>query len=147
MNSAVQEAYDSLEDDYLKISKEYLQLDESDIEPALIRHAATFAFFASVLSYAKQKKDLLSIQLETAEAMCMEERRKESLASGSKIAQGALNTYVLTVPELISMRESLISAETRYNLCKNVVSALDHQKDMLVQLSANKRAETKLHDL
>ena len=35
----------------------------------------------------------------------------------------------------------------KYNLAKNLVSSLDHQKDMLVQMSANKRAEIKLHEL
>jgi len=32
----------------------------------------------------------------------------------------------------------------RYHLAKNIINSLDHQKDMLVQISANKRAETKL---
>ena len=147
MNKTVKEAYESIEEDYLKISKEYLQLNESDIESALIRHSATFAFFASVLTYAKRKTDLMSIQLETAEAVCMEAKRKELTEAGAKTTQGALNSYILTVPDLVDMRELQVKAVTRYNLAKNIVSSLDHQKDMLVQLSANKRAEIKLHEL
>ena len=51
------------------------------------------------------------------------------------------------VPELVELREGVVDADTKYNLSRNIVSALDHQKDLLVQLSANKRAEMKLHEL
>jgi len=38
----------------------------------------------------------------------------------------------------------VLNAQHRYNLAKNIVTSLDHQKDMLVQMSANKRAEIKM---
>jgi len=36
--------------------------------------------------------------------------------------------------------------EEIYGLMKGICSTLDHKKDMLVQLSANKRQEIKLHN-
>jgi len=33
----------------------------------------------------------------------------------------------------------------KYTLLKGLVSSLDHKKDMLVQLSSNRRAETNLY--
>ena len=54
---------------------------------------------------------------------------------------------VLTITELIVLREELLEAQHRYNLARNMLTSLDHQKDMLVQMSANKRAEMKLHEL
>lgn len=58
MDNSIKEAYESLEDDYLKISKEYLELTESGVEEALIKHTAVYAFFAAVLSHAKSVRDL-----------------------------------------------------------------------------------------
>ena len=131
----------------MKISKDYLALEESNIEAALIRHTSIYAFFSSVLTHAKRVKDLKSITLETSEATVMNSKREAALQAGEKITQGALNTYILMVPELVELREEVVDADTKYNLSKNIVSALDHQKDLLVQLSANKRAEMKLHEL
>ena len=147
MNKNVKEAYESLEEDYMKISKDYLSLDESNVEEALLRHTSIYAFFSSVLTHAKRVKDLKSITLETSEAKDMNSKRELALQAGEKITQGALNTYILMVPELVELREGVVDADTKYNLSRNIVSALDHQKDLLVQLSANKRAEMKLHEL
>ena len=147
MNQNVKEAYESLEEDYMKISKDYLSLDESNVEEALLKHTSIYAFFSSVLTYAKRVKDLKSITLETAEARTMDDKREKCVRLGEKITQGALNNYILLVPELVKLRKRLVNADTKYNLAKNITSALDHQKDLLVQLSANKRAEMKLHEL
>ena len=147
MNQNVKEAYGSLEEDYMKISKDYLSLDESNVEEALLKHTSIYAFFSSVLTYAKRVKDLKSITLETAEARTMDEKRENCVRLGEKITQGALNNYILMVPELVKLRKKLVNADTKYSLAKNITSALDHQKDLLVQLSANKRAEMKLHEL
>lgn len=143
----IKQTYEDLEDKYMEISKQYLGLDESRLGEALIKHSSTYAYFASVQSYAKKIKDLKALQLEGSEAVFMERRRKEMTEAGPKPTQGALNSYILSVPELVDMRADLLNAENKYNLAKNIVDALNHQQSMLVQISANKRAETKLHEL
>ena len=75
MNQKVREAYESLEGDYMKICKDYLSLDESNVEEALLRHTSIYAFFSSVLTHAKRVKDLKSITLETSEAKVMNSKR------------------------------------------------------------------------
>jgi hypothetical protein len=148
MNSTdITDVYENIEDQYLEISKKYLQIEESDLSKTLITLAATYAFFASVQSYAKKVKDLKALQLEGSEATVMERRREELVAQGVKPTQAALNSYILSVPDLINMRVAVLTAENKYNLSRNLVSALDHQQSMLIQISANKRAETKLHEL
>ena len=147
MSNSIVETYNSLEDNYLSISKEYLRLDEACIEEALIKHTSIYAFFASVLAHAKRSKDLLEVKIEMSQAKYKEERRTLMVSSGQRPTQAALDNYVLTVPEFVELKEQQVETEHKYNLAKNIVSSLDHQKDMLIQLSANKRAETKLHEL
>jgi hypothetical protein len=147
MNDNIKETYESIEDKYMELSKKYLGLDESCLEESLFNHSSTFAYFASVQSYAKKIKDLKALKLEGSEAVFMERRRKELTEKGPKPTQGALNSYILSVPELVDMRADLLEAENKYNLAKNIVDALNHQQSMLVQLSANKRAEIKMHEL
>jgi len=144
MNNEIKDLYTTFEDDYLTISKKYLQINDSDIETTLMNHSAIYAYFAALLSYAKKVRDEASIKLDKDESDTMATRRADLQLSGEKVTQGALNSYVLSVPELVSTRQKLVNADSRYTLAKSLINALDHQKDCLVQISANKRAEAKL---
>ena len=54
MNNEIKELYDTFADDYLTISKKYLQINDSDIEATLMNHSAIYAYFAALLSFAKK---------------------------------------------------------------------------------------------
>ena len=144
MNNEIKELYDTFTDEYLTISKKYLQINDSDIEATLMNHSAIYAYFAALLSYSKKVRDNITIKLDKDEADIMSARRASLESVGTKATQGALNSYVLSVPELVSTRQKLVNADSRYTLAKSLLNALDHQKDCLVQISANKRAEAKL---
>tara|TARA_R110000744_G_scaffold89107_1_gene173376 strand:- start:236 stop:676 length:441 start_codon:yes stop_codon:yes gene_type:complete len=145
--SDIEQTYETLAEEYLNITKSYLSIDDSSMDMAIKRHPSVFAFFCSVLSYAKLTMDKVSSVVEIQEAKHTELRRAELAAVGTKATQGALTNYTLTVPELIVLRDELLEAQHKYNLSKNIVTSLDHQKDMLIQMSANKRAEVRLHEL
>jgi len=145
--SDIENTYNTLPEEFLNITKAYLSVDEMSMDAAIKRHPSIFAFFGSVLSYAKRERDRLAAKLEMMEAKHMELRRAELASQGTKATQGALNAYVLVVQELIDLRDEVLEAEHKYNLARNITTALDHQKDMLVQMSANKRAEVRLHEL
>jgi len=144
MNNEIVQLYDTFEDDYLTISKKYLQISEIEIDNTLMNHSAIYAYFAGLLSYAKQVRDELSIDLDKQESITMKKRASEMAVIGKKVAQTALNSYVLSVPEIVELKNKLAKADGKYTLAKSLVNALDHQKDCLVQISANKRAEAKL---
>ena len=142
--SDITETYDELSDRYLPLVKKYVEVDESDINKTMSEHSALFAFFGAVLAHAKRVQDSTSTRLEMNEAKHKELRRIELHEKGQKVTESHLNSFVLVVPELIELREELLEAQQKYNLAKNILSSMDHQKDMLVQLSANRRAEVKL---
>ena len=144
MNNEIKDLYNTFADEYLTISKKYLQINDSDIETTLMNHSAIYAYFAALLSYAKKVRDEASIKLDKDESNTMAARRLSQESGGQKVTQGSLNSYVLSVPELVSIRQELVDADSKYTLAKSLINALDHQKDCLVQISANKRAEAKL---
>jgi len=140
----IQTTYDHLEDTYMDITKRYLKVDELSVDKALLHHTGVYAFFGAVLAYAKRELDQASNLYEYEEATCREARRSELLDNGKKATDRALDAYVKTVS---SVKEKLRLKEEcsyKYHLAKNIVNSLDHQKDMLIQISANKRAESKL---
>lgn len=144
MNSEIIDLYDTFEDEYLSISKKYLQINDSDIESTLLNHSAIYAYFASLLAYAKRERDSISISLDKRESEIMKEKSSDLRSKGQKATQSGLNSYVLSVPELVDIRSKLVLADSKYSLAKSIINALDHQKDCLIQISANKRAEAKL---
>ena len=143
MNSLV-ETYNSLESKYLKISQEYLEVSEEDMDDALQNHTALYAFFGGVLAHAKKVANTAEISFEYAEAEVKEERRDFLTSQGKKATEGALSAHALTISYLRDLKSKVLEAQHKYNLAKNIVTSLDHQKDMLVQMSANKRAEIKM---
>ena len=140
----IEKTYFHLEDTYLDITKKYLKVDESTIENALFQHTGVYAFFGAVLAYAKREVDRAANDKEREEATVREARRSELVEEGKKATDRALDAYVKTVLSVQGMEDRYEVCTHKYHLAKNIINSLDHQKDMLVQISANKRAETKL---
>ena len=140
----IEKTYFHLEDTYLDITKRYLKVDETTIENALFQHTGVYAFFGAVLAYAKRELDRAANNKEREEATVRECRRSELVVAGRKATDRALDAYVKTVDSVQDKEDRHQECAHRYHLAKNIINSLDHQKDMLVQISANKRAETKL---
>tara|TARA_R110000824_G_scaffold192359_1_gene374455 strand:- start:6376 stop:6819 length:444 start_codon:yes stop_codon:yes gene_type:complete len=140
----IKEIYDNIEDSYMEITKKYIAISEHNFQEAMGNHPSTFAFFAGVMAYAKKEVDRANLICETREAELREARREEMRQAGQKTTDRALDAYLKTQPELQTLQRGIVSKAHKFNLCKNIVSSLDHQKDIIIQLSANKRAEAKL---
>ena len=93
----IKTTYNSLAEEYLNLAKTYLTVDEDTMDLAIKRHSSVFAFFGSVLSYAKRKSDTVNMKLEMGEAKHMELRRADLSSKGTKATQGALQSYILTL--------------------------------------------------
>ena len=140
----IKDVYDNIEDSYMDITKKYIAISEHNFQEAMSNHPSTFAFFAGVMAYAKNEVDRANLMLETREAEVREARREELFQKGQKATDRALDAYLKTQPELQTLQKGITAKAHKYNLSKNIVSSLDHQKDIIIQLSANKRAEAKL---
>ena len=62
-----------------------------------------------------------------------------------KLTAKDLDDIVESTSEYAVYTKSVTDASFQYTLLKGLVSALEHKKDMLVQLSSNRRAETNLY--
>ena len=140
----IQTTYHSLETSYLDITKKYLNINEHSVEQALLTHTGVYAFFGAVLSYAKREMENFGFERDREEARVKEERRQEFIGEGKKATDRALDSYVITCESVAKAQLAYQEASHKYYLAKNILNSLDHQKDMLVQISANKRAESKL---
>lgn len=128
----------------MDITKKYLSLSEHNLQEVMTQHPSVYAFFGGVNAYAKKEMDLASLLLETREAELREARREELKSLGQKVTDRSLDGYLKTLSELQALSAGVVKKSHKYHLSRNIMSSLDHQKDIIVQLSANKRAETKL---
>ena len=74
-----------------------------------------------------------------------EETRADLPSMGVKTTDKKVMAVVESSPLYRAARESVIEAELKYNLMRNLTESLKHRKDMLVQMSANSRKETDLY--
>jgi len=73
-------------------------------------------------------------------------RKDQKMSSfPKKLTAKDLDDIVESTPDFTVYTKSVNDASFKYTLLKGLVSALDHKKDMLVQLSSNRRAETNLY--
>ena len=93
------------------------------------------------MSISKKNLDDANLELTTYTAQTRKERKEGSMA---KQTAKDLDDFVESSDEYKLYNGKVNEAQFKYTLLKGLVSSLEHKKDMLVQLSSNRRAETNL---
>ena len=129
-------------ENYVDLADAVTQFDKYEIDEEMARQSSVYSYYQGLLSIAKNKLDEAQLKLTTY----MATTRKDKKAS-TPIKQTAkdLDDLVESSLEFAAYTEKVNSASLKYTLLKGLVSSLDHKKDMLVQLSSNRRAETNLY--
>lgn len=145
-HSLLLEFYNSIQiDSYFNLVEELTNINKNDIDGELIRQSSIYSYYAGLLSKAKfdLDKDTYSLEAKSSELRKSEFLRCKS--TGEKATDKYLDSYVFSHPDYISVTDKLALSSYRYNLLKSLITALDHKRDCLIQLSSNQRAETKLY--
>lgn len=125
---------------YHDVVAELAAIDRNRIEDELEHFPAYFSYYYGLMVRSKKNVDQAIIALESYRSTFKNEIRK----AGKKTVD-ALNDEVSSLQEVQELNNVVSKNEEIYGLMKGICSTLDHKKDMLVQLSANKRQEIKLH--
>lgn len=145
MNKA-QSLLEALEDltweNYVDIADGITQYDKHAIDDEMTRQASIYSYYQGLLSIAKKKLDDANLELTTFTAQTRKERKETSSA---KQTAKDLDDFVESSEEFRLYNGKVNEAQFKYTLLKGLVSSLEHKKDMLVQLSSNRRAETNLY--
>jgi len=136
-------AYDDLTwENYVDIADSITTFDKHAIDDEMTRQASVYSYYQGLLSIAKKALDEASLCLTTYTAMA---RKNQKGATVAKQTAKDLDDYVESSEEFKDFSLVVTEAQFKYTLLKGLVSALDHKKDMLVQLSSNRRSETKMY--
>tara|TARA_R110002074_G_scaffold115323_1_gene246153 strand:- start:613 stop:1053 length:441 start_codon:yes stop_codon:yes gene_type:complete len=129
-------------ENYVDIADGITQYDKHAIDDEMTRQASIYSYYQGLLSLAKKRLDDANLEL----TKFMAQTRKEKKAStAAKQTAKDLDDFVESSSEYQVYNEKVNEASFKYTLIKGLVSSLDHKKDMLVQLSSNRRSETNLY--
>ena len=138
------EAFDDLTwENYVEIADGVTQFDKHEIDTEMSRQASIYSYYQGLLSIAKRKLDDANLALTKYTAQTRKEHKSYSFPK--KLTAKDLDDFVESSSDFSLYTETVNDAHFKYTLLKGLVSSLDHKKDMLVQLSSNRRAETNLY--
>jgi len=137
----VEKVYSNIEKAYEDTVKDFLKIDEHNLDSRLNNHSSVFAFFGSVLAFAKMELEKCELALQAISSKYKDECRN---STSKKVPAHEIADYVDSKEEVLEQKKKIIEAEYKYNLVKGIVSALGNQRDMLIQISSNRRQEQKL---
>lgn len=137
-------AYDDLTwENYVDIADSITTFDKHAIDDEMTRQASVYSYYQGLLSIAKRALDDASLNLTTFTATA---RKNQKGATVAKQTAKDLDDFVESSEGFLEYSGFVNDAQFKYTLLKGLVSSLDHKKDMLVQLSSNRRSETKMYN-
>ena len=136
-------AYDDLTwENYVDIADSITTFDKHAIDDEMTRQASVYSYYQGLLSIAKRTLDVANLNLTVYTA---ETRKNQKAATFAKQTAKDLDDFVESSDGFSDYSTGVNDAQFKYTLLKGLVSALDHKKDMLIQLSSNRRSETKMY--
>jgi hypothetical protein len=142
----MQELIESLEDftweNYKDISDTLVQFTEYEVENEMFRQASIYSYYHGLMSMAKRMVNERSLQLTR---FCSQLRKETKQNSSVKLTAKDLDDHMYSDSQYGEKQAALDEATFKYELLKGLVKSLEQKKDMLQQVSANKREETKLY--
>tara|TARA_R110002020_G_scaffold281534_5_gene497243 strand:- start:17346 stop:17786 length:441 start_codon:yes stop_codon:yes gene_type:complete len=145
MNKA-QSLLEVLEDltweNYVGIADQVTRFDKHEIDDEMSKQGSIYSYYQGLLSLSKKSLDDANLELTKYVATTRKERKESTTV---KQTAKDLDDFVESSDTFSLYTKQVNDANFKYTLLKGLVSSLEHKKDMLVQLSSNRRAETNLY--
>jgi len=129
---------------YIKLISTYVEVDVNNLTNLITKQSAIYAYFSGVLSEAKKASESAEIKISKKEAEIRTDLRLKN-TSGKRMTDKSMESIVRLHPLYEKLQQEQVECKYKYQLLKNFVDSLEVKKDMLIQLSANSRAETQLY--
>ena len=129
-------------ENYKDISDALVKFDEFSIDNEMLRQASIYSYYYGLMGAAKKQVNDLDADIARLSAKL---RSGYKHSATGKLTAKDLDDLVLADDSYQMALTEVNDATFKYELLKGLVRALEQKKDMLQQVSANKREETKLY--
>jgi len=142
----INEVVDNLDmETYNEICQRITQIDRSNMDVELSRHASHYSYYSAMQDLCKRKLDDGNLDLTMYMAQTRKLRTEECVGLAKKPTAKDLDDYVISQDEHRRLAQQVNELTLKYNMLRSLVQALGQKKDLLVQLSANMRAEKNIY--
>lgn len=108
-----------------------LDLDFKDLQTHVARQSSLYDFYASKAAEAREARDRKVNALDARTAQVELEIRKSAAQSGEKLTEAKVSAMVEADPELITLKDEVVTANRTLQDAETKVRALDHKKTMI----------------
>ena len=134
-------AYEDLDWDlYITLAESLLKIDKFYLDNELMGHSTMYAYYAGLSERANLERKKCENKVESYEAGLKNSARNTL----SKTTVAAIQDYVSTDITLQDMKRDLEEKTYKCGLLKSLITSMQHRKDLIIQLSSNRRAETRM---
>jgi hypothetical protein len=138
-------AYEDLDLElYLRLSDALMSIDKFSVNDEMLKHSRLYSYYCGLLEYATAQVKQYEVDVEKYEIDLKNDARDAIIQAGARATVAAVDDYVGRDSTLHNMRKEIEEKRYKQGLLKSLVQSMSHRKDLLVQLSANSRAETRM---
>ena len=130
---------------YLEIGKDVSRINPEELDDELMRQASTYTYFSILESEAHQLYETAMSEFLRYQSTAKVEERERRQRDKQKATDKSLEDWVSAQPEYQELLSNTIEADGRRKRIRGIVRGLEQRKDTLIQLSSNKRAESKIY--
>jgi hypothetical protein len=130
---------------YNEICQRITKIDRSNMDVELSRHASHYSYYSAMQDLCKRKLDDGNLDLTMYMAQTRKLRTEECVGFAKKPTAKDLDDYVISQDEYRRLALRVNELTLKYNMLRSLVQSLGQKKDLLVQLSANMRAEKNIY--
>lgn len=135
-NNITQKLYQGVIEDIGRVAR-----DPNGVADQLREISSLYGYYYGIMIKTKRLLDNAEDALENYKASARSSKRGE----GVKLTAVAAEDYVQSLEPTRELSEEVRRLKEGYGYAKGICSSLEMKKDMLVQLSANSRQESKLY--
>lgn len=115
--------------------------DPTDMEDAWINHHGRYAYYGTLAAKSNFQHNQFKDKLEKLEALLDAKYRTQILREGGKPTEKAIEALIKTDKNWSKMATLVNTARMYADIHKTNLTALEHRKDMLMQMGAQMRKE------
>jgi hypothetical protein len=142
MNELLSHLDDFTVGNFKDISDAVVKFDPNSIDNEMVRQASIYSYYHGMMVVAKKFANDKETDLTRLMAKLRSGYKQSTTA---KLTAKDLDDLVLSDDSYILAQNEVHESIMKYELLKGLVRALEQKKDMLQQVSANRREETKLY--
>ena len=133
-------------DNFPTIARALVQVDKHNLSKEMMELPAQYAYYHTLMIKAQARSSASEAEVEKYKANKSKECQEYMASSGKKATGKDMENYVNSSTEYLNKCNTHRQLQEKYLTLKGLVQAVGIKRDMLIQLSSNERAETKLYN-